>query len=64
MVSNHQKMLKRFTRCRDRIGCKKSTDPFLREVNNEFDRVTLWRTLLSYHEFEHDEEIKTLLVEL
>ena len=65
-VDRFKKMLNKFIVFGEDIGNLNAIDPFMRDVNNdpEFDKVKLWNTLNSYKAFEHDEEVKTLLVKL
>ena len=63
-VEYHKKMLNRFLMSADQIGCLEAADPFIKHVNSEFDKQTLWRTLNSYKQFEHDEQVKKILTEL
>ena len=63
-VEYHKKMLNRFLMNADQIGCLEAADPFIKLVNSEFSIALLWRTLNSYKQFEHDEQVKKLLTEL
>jgi hypothetical protein len=65
-VDRFKKMLNKFIVFGEDIGNLNAIDPFMRDVNNdpEFNKVKLWKTLNSYKQFEHDEEVKTLLVKL
>ena len=65
-VDRFKKMLNKFILFGEDIGNLNAIDPFIRDVNNdpEFDKVKLWTFLNSYKQFEHDEQVKTLLVKL
>ena len=65
-VERFKLMLNKFILFGEDIGNVNAIDPFMRDVNNdpEFDKVKLWTVLNSYKEFQHDQDVKTLLVKL